>query len=121
MKALTTTIARFVFALPFLIFGLFHFMNTSDMTGMVPGWLPGGAFWVILTGLALIGASVSIMIRVWDYWATLLLALMLILFVLFVHLPGATEGDQNAMTSLLKDTALAGASLLYAGYVSRSK
>ena len=121
MRALTTTIARYIFALPFLVFGLFHFMNTDQMTSFVPGWMPGGAFWVIVTGLALIGAAISIMIRVWDYWATLLLALMLILFVIFVHLPGATSGDQSAMSSLLKDTSLAGACLLYAGYVARSK
>lgn len=121
MRALTTTIARYIFALPFLIFGLFHFMNTSAMTGMVPGWMPGGSFWVIITGLALIAAAVSMMIRVWDYWASILLAVMLIIFVLTIHLPGATEGNQNAMTMLLKDTALAGASLLYAGYVAKSK
>lgn len=121
MRALTTTIARFVFAIPFLIFGLFHFMNTSEMAGMVPGWMPGGAFWVIITGLALIAAAISMMIRVWDYWASILLALMLIIFVLVLHLPGATAGDQNAMSSLLKDTSLAGAALLYAGYVAKSK
>ncbi len=115
------TLARFLFAIPFLVFGLFHFMNTSAMTGMVPGWLPGNAFWVIITGLALVAAAVSMMIRVWDYWASLLLALMLILFVIIIHLPGATEGNQQAMTMLLKDTALAGASLLYASYVARSK
>jgi len=115
------TLARYLFAIPFLVFGLFHFMNTSAMTGMVPGWLPGNAFWVIITGLALVAAAVSMMIRVWDYWASLLLALMLILFVIMIHLPGATDGNQQAMTMLLKDTALAGAALLYAAYVARSK
>lgn len=115
------TLARYLFAIPFLVFGLFHFMNTSAMTGMVPDWLPGNAFWVIITGLALVAAAVSMMIRVWDYWASLLLALMLILFVIMIHLPGATDGNQQAMTMLLKDTALAGAALLYAAYVARSK
>ena len=121
MRTITTTFARFLFALPFLIFGLFHFMNTEAMGGMVPGFLPGAAFWVILTGLALIGASVSMMTRIWDYWAPILLALMLIIFVLTLHLPGAMEGNQPSMTNLLKDTALAGAALLYAGYVSKSR
>ena len=44
MKLLTTTVARYVFAIPFGIFGLFHFMNASQMAGMVP--LPGGVVWV---------------------------------------------------------------------------
>ena len=121
MRAITTTVARFLFAIPFLIFGLFHFMNTEAMSGMIPGFLPGASLWVILTGLALIGASISMMTRIWDYWAPILLALMLIIFVLTIHIPAASGGDQAAMTNLLKDTALAGASLLYAGYVSKSK
>ena len=42
MKILTTTIARIIFAIPFLIFGLNHFMKADMMAGMVPSFLPGG-------------------------------------------------------------------------------
>ncbi|RMF61025.1 MAG: DoxX family protein, partial [Calditrichaeota bacterium] len=35
MQTLTTTVARVLFALPFGIFGLFHLMNGSQMSGMV--------------------------------------------------------------------------------------
>jgi uncharacterized membrane protein len=60
MQALTTTVARVLFALPFGIFGLLHFMGGQNMAGMVPAWIPGGVFWVYLTGLAHIAATVSI-------------------------------------------------------------
>ena len=110
---------RYVFAIPFLIFGVFHFMNASNMAGMIPGWLPGGVFWVYLTGLALIAASVSMMIKVMDQLASFLLGVMLIIFVLLLHLPGALEGDQMATTSALKDLAMAGGAWLYAGYVAK--
>jgi putative oxidoreductase len=110
---------RYVFAIPFLIFGVFHFMNASNMAGMIPGWLPGGVFWIYLTGLALIAASVSMMIKVMDQLASFLLGVMLIIFVLVLHLPGALDGDQMSTTNLLKDMAMAGGAWLYAGYVAK--
>ncbi len=63
MGALTSTVARYVFAIPFGIFGLLHLMGGQNMAGMVPSWIPGGVFWVYLTGLALMAAAVSIIIQ----------------------------------------------------------
>ncbi|RMH62758.1 MAG: DoxX family protein [Calditrichaeota bacterium] len=113
MTVLTGTVARYMFALPFAIFGLFHFMNAGAMAGMVP--IPGGVFWVYLTGLALILASVSILINKQAKLATLLLGCMVLLFALLIHLPGAMHPDTMAMSmpNFLKDTALAGAAWLY--------
>ena len=114
MKLLTTTIARYIFAIPFGIFGLFHFMNASQMAGMVP--IPGGVIWVYLTGVALLAACISIIIQKYTRWACLLLALMLIIFVLTLHLPGVFDEAtrQGSMTMLLKDTAMAGGALILA-------
>lgn len=120
MDVFNKVAGRYVFALPFLIFGVFHFMDAGNMAGMIPGWLPGGVFWVYLTGLALIAASISMMIKVMDQLASFLLGVMLILFVLFLHLPGALEGDQASTTNLLKDMALAGGAWLYAGYAAKT-
>jgi putative oxidoreductase len=119
MDVLTKTVARYVFAIPFLVFGFFHLMGAKDMAPMIPEWLPGGVFWVVLTGFALIAAAVSIFIRILDYYAAFLLGIMLIIFVLVLHLPGALEGDQMSTSNLLKDLGLAAASWLYAGYVAK--
>ncbi len=107
-------IGQILFALPFGVFGLFHFMMASQMAGAVPSWVPGGIFWVYVTGLALIAAAVSLVINKYAYYAALGLALLLVTFVLTVHLPGMMGGDQMAMPGLLKDLALAGAALLVA-------
>lgn len=115
MSVLTTKVARWLYALPFAVFGLFHFMNASAMAGMIPGWLPGGVFWIYLTGFALLAASFSFIIEKKVHLAGQLLALMLVLFVILLHLPGAIEGDQNSVSALLKDLALAGGALLMAG------
>jgi len=118
MNILTGKVGRILFALPFGIFGLFHFMNAGSMAGMVP--IPGGVFWVYLTGVALLAACISILIEKKAKLACILLGIMLIIFVLSMHLPGvmnaATEqAMQSSMTMMLKDLALAGGAWILAG------
>ena len=115
MNTLTTTGGRLLFAIPMAIFGLIHFMNGAQMSGMVPSFIPGGIFWVYLTGAALIAAAVSIIIQKKARLASLLLALLLVIFVLTIHLPGVIGGNMDLMPMLLKDTALAGGALTFAG------
>jgi putative oxidoreductase len=103
-------LGKYLFAIPFAVFGIFHFMNAEGMAGMAFGQ----TILVYLTGAALILAALSMLIGKFDRLATVLLALMLILFVLLVHMKGAMAGDQAAMGGLLKDLMLAGAALLYA-------
>lgn len=116
MSLLTTKVGRWLFALPFIVFGLLHFMNAPAMAGMVPGFFPGGVFWVYLTGIAFITASISFIIEKRVHLAGQLLAILLLIFVLTIHLPAVIGGDQSAMSQLLKDAALAGGALLLAGH-----
>lgn len=104
-------LGRYLFAIPMAVFGIFHFMNANAMADWVP--LPGGVFWVYLTGLALLLAAVSIIIRKHDRLACFLLGVMLLIFALSMHLPGFLEGDQGATTNFLKDIALAGGAFGY--------
>lgn len=123
MNALTGNVARILFGLPFGLFGLFHFMNGSQMAGMVP--IPGGVIWVYLTGLALIAACISIITEKQTRLACLLLGVMLAIFALSIHLPGVISSggeNANAMSSMLKDLALAGGAWILAGkYSSEAK
>ena len=121
MKVLTTTIARILFALPFGIFGMLHFMGAKDMAGMVP--IPGGVIWVYITGTALLAASIAIIANKMGKFASLGLALLLLTFIVTIHIPGlGNEATmQMSMTSLLKDMALMGGALTYAGLLNGSK
>ncbi len=107
-------LGRYIFAIPFLIFGIMHFMNADAMAGMTPF---GGVAMVYITGLALVAAAISIFIGKLDKLACVLLALMLILFVILIHAPGLGDEAtmQSSMSGLLKDFALAGGALLCAG------
>jgi putative oxidoreductase len=115
MQALTGTAARYIFAIPFVIFGLMHFMAAGDMAGMVPAFIPGGVFWVYITGLSLILAGVSIILKKKDKLAALLLGIMLVIFVLTIHIPTVIGGNQMAMAQVLKDLSLAGAAFAFSG------
>lgn len=111
-------LGRILFALPLAAFGLLHFMNAQAMAGMVPAYVPGGAVWVYITGAGLILAAIAIIAGRFVGLAGLLLGIMLLSFVLTVHLPGLSNPEMAmmAMPNLLKDTALAGAAFVLAGY-----
>ena len=111
-----TKIGRFLLALPMAVFGILHFIGADGMAGMVP--IPGGVIWVYITGIALIAAAVSIIIQKKARLASTLLAILLLIFVFAIHLPGVMaggDGGQMSMMSLLKDLAIAGGALIYAG------
>lgn len=110
LKLLTSQISKYVFAVPFLIFGVFHLINADDFaTNMA---VPGGVIMVYLTGLALIAAAVSIFIGKYTRLAMLLLGLMMLIFIVMIHIPGMGSEDAGvaavSMSGALKDLALAG-------------
>jgi putative oxidoreductase len=107
------SLGKYLFAIPFAIFGIFHFMSAEAMKGMAFG----STILVYLTGAALIAAAVSILIGKMDKLASVLLAVMMLLFVVLIHGPavaGGGDAAQASMPALLKDIMLAGASLMYA-------
>ncbi len=111
---------RILYAVPLLVFALFHFMNGPAMKSYVPGYLPVPIFWVYLVGVALVAAAVSILINRKAKLATLLLGIMLLIFVLTIHLPNIIAGGDSAqlsMTMLLKDTSMSGAAFFFSGFM----
>lgn len=118
MKNLTT-IGRILFALPFGLLGLNHFMMYNFYAGIVSSFIPGGGFTVIITGLALIAASISIIAKKFIKISCLLLALLLFIFICTIHIPGLfdihPERVTVALIELMKDSALMGGALMIAG------
>ncbi len=116
MKNLSV-VGKYLYVVPMLVFGLMHFMKANDMAGIVPSFIPGGVFWVYLTGLALVLAAVAVFINKNAKLATMLLGAMLMIFVLTIHLPGLFEEAtvQMSMANMLKDLALAGGAFFLSG------
>ncbi|MCE9597727.1 MAG: DoxX family membrane protein [Spirochaetia bacterium] len=113
MHTLTRVVGRILFGIPFLIFGVFHFLNATALVGAVPAYLPAPAVFVYLTGAAMILAGVSILSKIKIRMACLLLAVLLLIYIVLVHVPGLP--NQMSVGSLLKDLALLGGALTLAG------
>lgn len=107
-------IGRILLAIPFLVLGLMHIPGAENMAGMVPAWMPGGVLWVYVTGVANILAGVAFITGKQARLAGQLTALMMLIFILAVHLPGMSNPDmaQMSMIAILKDLGLAGGALL---------
>lgn len=118
MPALSTA-GRVLFALPFAVFGVNHLLNAQAMAGAVP--IPGGAFWIYFTGIAMLAASIGILTKVLGQWAALGLALLLWVYVVAIHIPGLGNPQTRMMATvnLLKDVALSGGALTWAGLFAR--
>lgn len=117
MKNLAT-IGRILFGLPFGIIGLNHFLMKDVFLGMMSSFLPGGGFTIMLTGVVLILASISIIINKYVVITCYSLATLLLLFIITIHIPGLMDPKsyEIALLNLLKDTALMGGALMIAAY-----
>lgn len=112
-------IAIYILATVMFYFGIRHLLYPDVLVVTVPDFLPGGKFWVYLTGVAFILAAVSLFVNVWVRAAAYLLALLLFIFVFLIHLPNYTQTadvayQQMALTNLLKDAAIAAFALYIA-------
>lgn len=115
-----TTLGRILFAIPFAIFGINHFLMTDYYLGMLTSFIPLGAYTIILTGLMLIAASISIITKKFVKFSTLMLAVLLFIFIITIHIPHLLNDTDKTVTiiALLKDISLMGGSLMIAGIYS---
>lgn len=117
-------IAVIILGVIMIAFGIYHFIQPKNLIVYVPEFIPGGIFWVYLTGVAFILAGLAFIAHKMVMLAGYLLALLLIIFVLAIHLPNfMSAGDADmksvAFVNLLKDTALA-AFAMYIGSEARN-
>jgi putative oxidoreductase len=122
MKKLTT-IGRILFAVPFALFGINHFLMLDYYLGMLTSFVPLGAYTIVLTGIMLIVASISIITKILVKFSTLLLACLLFIFIVTIHIPHLfTDADKTiTIIALLKDISLMGGSLMISGIYSEEE
>ena len=110
-------IGRILFALPFGIMGVNHFLMKDYFIGIMSTFIPGGAYTSLLTGFLLILACIFIIANKFIKTVCYSLAGLLFIFIVTIHIPGlSTANWQIAFIELLKDTGLMGGAIMIALY-----
>ncbi|MGH7867909.1 MAG: hypothetical protein ACREP9_09860, partial [Candidatus Dormibacteraceae bacterium] len=121
LPAATALIARWTFGICSVVFGLGHLTAVHDVAPMIPNWMPlGGAFWIVLTGIAFVLAGLAILAGILDVLAARLFALMLLIFSLVVLAPMIFASPHNhiAWGGNAYNLAAVGAAWIFADWLA---
>lgn len=112
-----TNVPIFIFSIIIGLFGASQILNAANMSQNVPDFLPAQRILTYVSGAALLLAAVAFIVDRLARLAGYLLALLLLIIVFSVDVPGMIRASGTAARSLftmnaLKDAALAMAAII---------
>lgn len=114
-------IIQIIFGIPWLVFGMQHFLYADFVANLVPAFFPQHVFWVYLTGAAMIAGGLSLIVNRKSALAAELLGLMLVMFFLLIQGSKLAGGDASTIiwTRVLQDFAIASGLFMLAGILAK--
>jgi uncharacterized membrane protein len=103
-------LGRLFFAIPMGVFGTDHLADAVNIAKIVPRWMPWHMFWTYFVGVALIAASLSIILKIQARLAAILLGCMFLLFIAMmdIHALRVTHGSVRFWALTLRDLTFSG-------------
>ena len=104
-------------AVALAVFATEHFFIARDLMGIVPRWLPGPLFWTYFVGVAWVAAAVSFVTWRGVRWSAPLVALLFLIIVATVSLPGLQRHVHERLfwTLTVRETGFASGAIVLAG------
>jgi uncharacterized membrane protein len=88
-------IARVLYGLCLIFFGVAHFVDVKDTVSLIPHWLPGHLFWAYFTGGAFVAAGIATLVGFCARLAVALSAFQIALFLFVVWVPIVARGSKD--------------------------
>ncbi len=113
---------RYIFVFSIILLGVQHFIYAQFVATLVPAWMPGHLFLTYLTGIGMIATGLAIATGVLSRLASVLLGIMFLIIFVTLHVPRVLAHIHNAdeLTSAFVALGFAGASFIFAAYLSSS-